>query len=47
MADVTEVFAGDFHKMPFEDSSFDAVFSVEATCHASDVRNFTIPMSCV
>jgi 24-methylenesterol C-methyltransferase len=47
MADVTEVFAGDFHKMPFEDNSFDAVFSVEATCHASDVRNFTIPMSCV
>lgn len=25
---------GDFLKMPFEDNSFDAVYSIEATCHA-------------
>lgn len=38
MSEVTEVFQGDFHKMPFADNSFDAIFSVEATCHASSVR---------
>lgn len=39
MSDVTEVIQGDFHKMPFADNSFDAIFSVEATCHASSVRS--------
>jgi Methyltransferase domain len=34
LGEFTEVVQGDFHKMPFEDASFDAVFSVEATCHA-------------
>lgn len=37
MSETTEVIQGDFHKMPFEDNSFDAVFSVEATCHAGKV----------
>lgn len=27
----------DFMKMPFPDSSFDAIFAIEATCHAPDV----------
>jgi len=29
---------GDFHKLPFQDESFDGCFSVEATCHAPDRR---------
>ena len=39
----TEVIQGDFHKMPFPDASFDAVFAVEATCHASTVRTAGLP----
>eukprot|EP00656_Telonema_subtile_P047066 TRINITY_DN5385_c0_g1_i1.p1 TRINITY_DN5385_c0_g1~~TRINITY_DN5385_c0_g1_i1.p1 ORF type:complete len:370 (-),score=94.69 TRINITY_DN5385_c0_g1_i1:84-1193(-) len=27
---------GDFMKLPFEDNSFDAVYAIEATCHAPD-----------
>ncbi|KAK6928765.1 Methyltransferase type 11, partial [Dillenia turbinata] len=27
---------GDFMKMPFVDNSFDAVYAIEATCHAPD-----------
>ncbi|WOG84230.1 hypothetical protein DCAR_0103412 [Daucus carota subsp. sativus] len=27
---------GDFMKMPFQDNSFDAVYAIEATCHAPD-----------
>eukprot|EP00741_Cyanophora_paradoxa_P024439 tig00022075_g23596.t1 len=27
---------GDFMKMPFEDGTFDAVYEIEATCHAPD-----------
>lgn len=27
---------GDFMKMPFPDNSFDAVYAIEATCHAPD-----------
>lgn len=27
---------GDFMNMPFEDSSFDAVYQIDATCHAPD-----------
>lgn len=26
----------DFMKMPFPDSTFDAVYAIEATCHAPD-----------
>jgi len=26
----------DFMKMPFPDSSFDAIYAIEATCHAPD-----------
>ena len=26
----------DFMKMPFPDNSFDAVYAIEATCHAPD-----------
>lgn len=36
--DITDVIQGDFHAMPFPDNSFDAIVSVEATCHASSVR---------
>lgn len=27
----------DFMKMPFPDNSFDAVYAIDATCHAPDV----------
>ena len=27
----------DFMKMPFPDNNFDAVYAIEATCHAPDV----------
>lgn len=27
---------GDFMKMPLSDNSFDAVYAIEATCHAPD-----------
>ena len=26
----------DFHKMPFEDNSFDHCYSIEACCHSPD-----------
>lgn len=29
---------GDFHKLPFQDETFDGCFSIEATCHAPDRR---------
>ncbi|KAG6475688.1 hypothetical protein ZIOFF_064917 [Zingiber officinale] len=32
-----EFVKGDFMKMPFSDDTFDAVYSIEATCHAPDV----------
>lgn len=31
---ICEVVCGNFMQMPFEDASFDAVYSIEATCHA-------------
>merc|ERR1711966_221969 len=31
-----QVIQGDFMKLPFEDNSFDAVYAIEATCHAPD-----------
>eukprot|EP01018_Ginkgo_biloba_P006370 Gb_15085 [translate_table: standard] len=31
---------GDFMKMPFPDGSFDAVYVIEATCHARDAVGF-------
>ncbi|KAK6928763.1 Sterol methyltransferase C-terminal, partial [Dillenia turbinata] len=33
---VDDSLSGDFMKMPFPDNSFDAVFAIEATCHAPD-----------
>ncbi|AES77557.1 methyltransferase domain protein [Medicago truncatula] len=30
------ILQADFMKMPFEDNSFDAVYAIEATCHAPD-----------
>ena len=30
------IMQGDFMKMPFPDNSFDAVYAIEATCHAPD-----------
>uniref|UniRef100_A0A3N7G2F9 SAM-dependent methyltransferase Erg6/SMT-type domain-containing protein n=1 Tax=Populus trichocarpa TaxID=3694 RepID=A0A3N7G2F9_POPTR len=29
----------DFMKMPFSDNTFDAIFAIEATCHAPDVHD--------
>ncbi|KAJ3476953.1 hypothetical protein NLG97_g8971 [Lecanicillium saksenae] len=34
MADNLEFVQGDFMNLPFPDNSFDAVYSIEATCHA-------------
>ena len=28
---------GDFHHIPFEPATFDAVYAIEATCHAKDL----------
>jgi len=30
----------DFMKMPFDDNTFDAVYAIEATCHAPDPVRF-------
>ncbi|KAI8545864.1 hypothetical protein RHMOL_Rhmol07G0070500 [Rhododendron molle] len=32
----------DFMKMPFPDNSFDAVYAIEATCHAADVAEIEL-----
>lgn len=34
LASKTQFIKGDFMKMPFEDESYDAVYAIEATCHA-------------
>jgi 24-methylenesterol C-methyltransferase len=34
-----EVVCGDFLSMPFDDESFDAAYSIEATCHAPRLRD--------
>jgi sterol 24-C-methyltransferase len=36
LADKVKVVQGDFMKLPFDDNSFDAVYAIEATCHAPD-----------
>merc|ERR1712072_1328102 len=36
LADQVKAVQGDFMKLPFEDNSFDAVYAIEATCHAPD-----------
>lgn len=36
---------GDFMKMPFPDNSFDAVYAIEATCHAPDPVCISLPCS--
>eukprot|EP00657_Telonema_sp_P-1_P007375 TRINITY_DN27201_c0_g1_i1.p1 TRINITY_DN27201_c0_g1~~TRINITY_DN27201_c0_g1_i1.p1 ORF type:complete len:369 (+),score=121.75 TRINITY_DN27201_c0_g1_i1:203-1309(+) len=36
LSDRVKVVQGDFMKLPFEDNSFDAVYAIEATCHAPD-----------
>jgi sterol 24-C-methyltransferase len=33
---ITDVVQGDFMKMPFESSTFDHAYAIEATCHAPD-----------
>lgn len=33
---LTQMAKGDFMRMPFQDASFDAVYAIEATCHAQD-----------
>lgn len=35
---------GDFMKMPFPDNSYDAVYAIEATCHAPDAVRRFIPI---
>lgn len=37
LSEITDIVQGDFHQMPFADNSFDAVYAVEATCHASEL----------
>jgi ubiquinone/menaquinone biosynthesis C-methylase UbiE len=34
------VMQADFMKMPFDDNTFDAVYAIEATCHAPDPVRF-------
>jgi sterol 24-C-methyltransferase len=36
IADQVKLVQGDFMKLPFADNSFDAVYAIEATCHAPD-----------
>lgn len=36
MIQFLSILQGDFMKMPFEDNSFDAIYAIEATCHAPD-----------
>jgi sterol 24-C-methyltransferase len=33
----------DFMKMPFADNTFDAIYAIEATCHAPDVVGNLVP----
>eukprot|EP01025_Chloroclados_australasicus_P041739 TRINITY_DN4440_c0_g5_i1.p1 TRINITY_DN4440_c0_g5~~TRINITY_DN4440_c0_g5_i1.p1 ORF type:complete len:388 (-),score=46.26 TRINITY_DN4440_c0_g5_i1:241-1404(-) len=33
-----EVIQGDFHNVPYPDGSFDAIYSIEATCHSPDLQ---------
>jgi hypothetical protein len=35
-ADVMVLLQADFMKMPFDDKTFDAVYQIDATCHAPD-----------
>jgi sterol 24-C-methyltransferase len=34
--DLSQFVKADFMNMPFEDNSFDAVYQIDATCHAPD-----------
>lgn len=34
--DLSQFVKADFMSMPFEDNSFDAVYQIDATCHAPD-----------
>lgn len=34
--DLSAFVKADFMKMPFEDNTFDAVYQIDATCHAPD-----------
>lgn len=36
VSDLVKIVQGDFMALPFETSSFDAVYAIEATCHAPD-----------
>ena len=36
------VIQADFMKMPFDDNTFDAVYAIEATCHAPDPVRFEL-----
>jgi 24-methylenesterol C-methyltransferase len=37
MSEKVDFVQGDFTKMPFQSSTFDKVYSIEATCHATDL----------
>ncbi|XP_002978719.2 24-methylenesterol C-methyltransferase 2 [Selaginella moellendorffii] len=39
LSKLCEVICGDFLHMPFGDDSFDAAYSIEATCHAPQLRD--------
>jgi len=39
LADKCKLVQADFHKMPFEDNTFDHVYSIESTCHSPDRRD--------
>ena len=39
LANLCQAVQGNFLALPFEDNSFDAAYSIEATCHAPDVRD--------
>uniref|UniRef100_A0A7S3BGI2 Methyltransferase n=1 Tax=Haptolina ericina TaxID=156174 RepID=A0A7S3BGI2_9EUKA len=39
LADKCKLVQADFHKLPFEDASFDHVYAIESTCHSPDRRD--------
>merc|ERR1711998_481640 len=39
LADKCKLVQADFHKMPFEDNTFDSIYSIESTCHSPDRRD--------
>ena len=42
-----EIIQGDFMELPFEDNSFDHVYTIEAVCHAPDKVKLDILSYCI